>query len=255
MKAAFNELSYGFAFVNGFVAKLPRLQSAPIFPTLLEEGLTAGFDVSLDYAGSPLFLQFKLSDALVRSNASYWVQHLGPYFRFDITNLKISLQHNLLRGLSQFEPDVYYVAPLFFGIADFNNYFLANDIANRSIWVPVSTLPDLVDTDQHQITFVDTKFFAWHSMEYDGHEGDFSAEATIERIRSSLAGTQRRNITREYLLELRDHLEESVRQVGWDALPVFLHDASNAEVVRDIRFMLTTFYNAEMLILREVPSL
>ena len=143
MKAEFNEFSYGFAFLHGFVASHPGLQSAPLLPSLQQEGKIGGFDVALDYPGVPVFVQFKLSEALIRSNVAYWRQHGGPYYRFDVTNLKTSQQHNLLKRLCLTETHVYYAAPLFFQIPEFNGAYLTDDVANQSIWIPVAQLPDL----------------------------------------------------------------------------------------------------------------
>ena len=158
MKATFNEFSYGFAFIKGFLASHPRVRAAPLLPDLRTEGRVGGFDVALDYPGQPVFFQFKVSEALVRSNALFWGQYGRPYFSFDVMNLKRSRQHNLLRHLSRREPFVFYAAPLFIELSDFNNYYLTNDVANHSLLVRVSRLPDLIDTDQHRITSATAHF-------------------------------------------------------------------------------------------------
>lgn len=66
MRPWFSEFSYGYAVTEDIVRSSGPLKAAPAFPSLQEEGSRGGFDVKLDLPASPLFLQFKLSDCMVR---------------------------------------------------------------------------------------------------------------------------------------------------------------------------------------------
>lgn len=65
-----SEFSYGFALTNKLIGVAGEpLRIAPVFPNLVEEGRAGGgYDVHLDLPGFRLFLQFKRSDCMVRSN-------------------------------------------------------------------------------------------------------------------------------------------------------------------------------------------
>jgi len=64
-----SEFSYGFALTNELVG-WGSLNSAPIFPSLIEEGKAGGgYDVYLDRSGFPLYLQFKRAECMFRKNA------------------------------------------------------------------------------------------------------------------------------------------------------------------------------------------
>ena len=250
MKSEFSEYSYGFALTHGLLKGKPTIQVAPHFPSLVEEG-NLGYDVRLDRPSLPLFLQFKLSDYLTRRPAKYWDHYHKPYFRFDITPLTISRQHNLLKDLANKGEEVFYVAPLFWQSTDFNRAFRANQIAGRSIWLPVGKLPKLNDDDPHHITFTGATDPSWHTEDWDLEgtcvEGDFSWQQTDERIESRFEKGELRQVTRDYLVELRQMLISilEVTEDSWSIGP----QADINEVVRETGYLLTTYFGLEMVIL------
>lgn len=65
MKPDISEFSYGFALTNELIDRY-RLRSAgaPEFPSPYKEGKSGGYDVKL--VGIPVFLQFKVSDCMVK---------------------------------------------------------------------------------------------------------------------------------------------------------------------------------------------
>ena len=131
MKSGFSEFSYGFAVTHGLLLNDPNVVKAPHLPSLIEEG-KLGYDVNLEYSGHTLFLQFKLSDYLVRSNALYWDYYKDPYFRIEVTPNRISEQHNLLRQLADEGEDVFYVAPLFNTVMEFDQAFRRNQVGSAA---------------------------------------------------------------------------------------------------------------------------
>jgi hypothetical protein len=84
-----SEFSYGYAVTESLVRQVRYpLQAAPIFPSLIAEGRSGGYDVAIPFSGFPLFLQFKLSDLMVSRTAietkarllepEFYRFHLGP---------------------------------------------------------------------------------------------------------------------------------------------------------------------------------
>lgn len=117
MKSNISEFSYGFAVVNELVNWPGRdLTSAPYFPSLRREA-HLGYDVKLDRPGLPLFLQFKLSDRMVRNNAKEIRDGVFPrnsfFYRMHLRCGQSSTQHHLLLNLEDQGEEVYYVAPAF----------------------------------------------------------------------------------------------------------------------------------------------
>ena len=117
MRSKFSEFTYGFAVVSELAAAL-QCKVAPIFPSLIEEGQAGGgYDVELDAAGIPIYLQFKLSDYM-RTHGAKEANHqtepmVVPYYRFQITSAATSDQHAHLLGLAETFRSVYYTAPSF----------------------------------------------------------------------------------------------------------------------------------------------
>ena|SRR2546425_11388435 len=69
MRADISEFSFGYAVTEALAQRWrPNLTAAPVFPSLLEEG-KVGYDVKLQRRGVPIFLQFKVSERMVRATA------------------------------------------------------------------------------------------------------------------------------------------------------------------------------------------
>ncbi len=170
MKPEFSEFSFGFALSYEIMNGLqPQITGVPLFPSLVQEA-ELGWDVNFKPTGWPLFLQFKLSDHMQRSRARYWSLYGSPYFSIAIRRRDHSQQHNLLKALATFEPEVYYAAPAFYREADFNTAFVSNTMTVQTMFIPLASLPSLDDDDQHHVTFpTNPSGFSWHS----NHRGPF----------------------------------------------------------------------------------
>ena len=258
MKAEFSEFSYGFAVAHGLLKDMPGISAVPHFPSLVEEG-RLGYDVGLDYLGLPIFVQFKLSDYLTDLRAKYWGYYQSPYFRFNVIPLIRSRQHNLLKELADSGKMVFYVAPLFSTVARFDEAFRQNLVARRSIWLPLEKLPGLTDDDSHHITFTGPSGPSWHTEEWNLEgkllEGEFSWQRVYEDITDRFERKELHQMSGDYLYELRETLYGILnRSVPEDSQELSRQPDVN-DVLRDIGYMLTTYFGLEMVVLRSAtPS-
>jgi hypothetical protein len=103
MKPDMSEFSYGYALTESMVATAPSgVSAAPLFPSLQEEGATGGgYDVQIPFVNAIIFLQFKLSDCMIRSSAFECKEHHleAPFYRMHLRSRRHSQQHDLLLDL------------------------------------------------------------------------------------------------------------------------------------------------------------
>lgn len=152
----FSEFSYGFAYTREVVQKCwTAVRGAPVLPSLYDEGRGGGFDVSVGLRGWTYFAQFKRSDFLSRSNARWWHDHGGSYYRFPITRPRHSRQHELLLELERESVFhiVEYVAPRFHTNAELSIHFLRGTVMAKSLRVFPASVGNFVDAQQHYVTF------------------------------------------------------------------------------------------------------
>ena len=220
-----------------------------------------GYDVRLGYRGLPIYLQFKLSDWLSRGRAKYLRYYRRPYYRIPIASRRRSNQHNLLKDLADAgEEHIYYVAPLFHRLEEFNDAYVANQMTQRSNWFPLHGLPRLVDDEEHDVTFNDSSSFNWHTLEGEHYlEGkridlDVSAGRLLATVQGDFERGDLRRIDSEFVRGLRAKLLSGLAEQGVLGLPRLPAEMpSLVDGLRDIRFLLTTFYSVAMVILRRAP--
>lgn len=154
MKPEMSEFSYGFAFTSELITTVgSHLLAAPEFPSLQQEGRSGGgYDVKINY-GSPLFLQFKLSHHLTRTNSKEYGLMGGAYYRWHMHALRHSAQHNLLLELENKGNDVFYIAPAFHQTAELNTHYLAGNIVNESAAFRARDIGALPDDEEHYVVF------------------------------------------------------------------------------------------------------
>lgn len=155
MEPTFSEFSYGYALTQELASgKFGSLLAAPVFPSLVREGRAGGgYDIHLPFVGAPLFLQFKLSHYLHRSNAREWAQYLSPYYRMYVRPLRYSDQHELLVDLASMYIQVYYVAPEFHTVDELNDAYASDNVSSRSAFFNPLDIGLLPTIDQHYLTF------------------------------------------------------------------------------------------------------
>ena len=156
MRPNISEFSYGFAITSELVRSLGSVTVAPVFPSLRAEGNRGGgWDVKLDRAGVPLFLQFKLCDQMIRRScreardASFNV----PCYRMHLRSARLSRQHEMLLDLEGHGQEVYYSAPMFHQAEELNDAFLEGSVRKRSIWIRPSEIGQLPDDRDHHVSF------------------------------------------------------------------------------------------------------
>jgi hypothetical protein len=157
MRPDISEFSYGYALTEEFVHRSGlRITVAPLFPSLIDEGRAGGgYDVHLPFVGFPLFLQFKLTHCMVRSNAQE--VRLGalnaPFYRMHLRPTRHSEQHNLLLDLERNGHAVFYAGPHFHRPEELNQYYMSSSVAANSIFVRPSTIGALPDDEDHHLAF------------------------------------------------------------------------------------------------------
>jgi hypothetical protein len=154
MKPAISEFSYGYALTEEIATGYGgTLRGAPVFPSLIAEGTTGGYDMELPAIGAPLFLQFKLSHYLTRSSALEWSQWNQPYYRMLLRPLRHSRQHNLLCAWEQAGNEVYYAAPTFYQATALNDAYLGRTMVQSSVFFRPQDIGALRDLSQHYVVF------------------------------------------------------------------------------------------------------
>ncbi|MEQ4488140.1 MAG: hypothetical protein AAC993_04860 [Dehalococcoides mccartyi] len=166
MESMFSEFSYGYALTEEIASgKLGPLIGCPIFPSLRSEGnIGGGYDVKIPLVGMPLFLQFKLSHYLSRSNAKEWRDFSRPYYRFYLRPSKYSIQHKLLIDLSHIH-EVYYAAPEFHKNSELSDAYINHQVFEKTAFLDPKDIGYLPDDNLHYIVFC--KYNKWAYLHSD----------------------------------------------------------------------------------------
>jgi hypothetical protein len=256
MKPEMSEFSYGFALTNELIA-LPgaHVVAAPEFPSLQKEGKPGGgYDVKIPF-GSPLFLQFKLSHRLERTNCKEYALMGGPYFRWHLHALRHSAQHDLLMELEGRGNEVYYVAPAFYQTAELNEHYLSKQIVNNSVGFRPGDIGLLPDEDPHYVVF-NSRLAAYRCS-------NDPSPVNALMLGSVLGAPRRQRAT-------RDLDENGVRELGHTFVDVLRQSRSRRSLVghksvdpdavaraidgqptlRTLAFISRTVFDAELLIVR-----
>ncbi|MGP9809872.1 hypothetical protein ACTZWT_00010 [Rhodopseudomonas sp. NSM] len=203
-----SEFSYGFALTHE-LANLAGvgLKAAPIFPSLIEEGKSGGgYDVKLDWVGIPVFLQFKRADCMKLATAKPVNTGAAldlPFYRFPITPNWKSAQHDMLLSLDQGANEVFYVAPRFHLVREFNDAYIATSIVNRSFFIRPSAIGPLGDGDHHVAYDDKTHLVCSEPRRIEAFTGD----ALLRRI------AERLHQTEESLSSVLSNVEGGLRSI------------------------------------------
>lgn len=251
MRSELSEFSYGFA-ITAELRDLfwPWVVEAPIFPTLRSEA-RLGWDVKFPLLARSIFLQFKVADALTRRSAVEWRYYLAPYCRFPLHRLSRSNQHNLLRTLALSGEFVFYVAPRFYRLEEFNGRYRGAMVANESSWIPLLSLPTVSDDQQHHVTYRTGLDVRFASPESEPIRATFDGERWKAYL-SRLLETEEREITIKDLGHLRDTLLDVLGRGGAQykpELPAVVNEPS--QVFKDIAYLTRTFFGAEFVLIHE----
>jgi hypothetical protein len=158
MKVGYTEFSYGYAFTENLIRSSSTAPTgAPVFPNLLQEGLS-GFDVRINFPGVPLFFQYKLPELMRRGTAfeiAKWNWGLTlPFFRISMMRSDVSRQHELLMELEARYPScVFYAAACLRNIGEFDLAYNAAAVAQRSAFFSPTDIGALPDNKVHTIAY------------------------------------------------------------------------------------------------------
>lgn len=259
MKPDFSEFSYGYAVTEELVAHhRASLVAAPLFPSLYDEGKAGGgYDVKIPISGTPVFLQFKLSDQLERKNAK---ENKGgllsiPYFRMHIRPNKHSDQHNLLLALEASGETVYYIAPEFHRPEELNDYYLRSVIvANSAAFTPTDIGP-MPDDEEHYMVFERGSTVAYRCSDrplevtklnlHDGLRSILDAQGVVPRI---LGKRGLRELSQSMLSTLEAsevRLQLRQKTVDIEGVRRILGERSPVE---SASFIARTFFDSELLV-------
>jgi hypothetical protein len=254
MRSFISEFSYGYALTEAF-SFLGDLSAAPVFPSLRQEGQqNGGYDVQIQYSGTILFLQFKLSDCMVRENAAESAALGLPYYRMHIRSLSRSQQHPMLLELERNGNMVFYAAPKFHTAEEFNNAYLGRCIIDNSFFVEPSTIGDITDFDDHYLAFNtanDHGFYSEKPKRLDDEK--IGPEYFVQKVRETVK-TKQKEISPQDEDEIRDEVVGAIS----DAIGKgFWKGISRENLITDRRpilqaaYLARTFIGCEMLILNQ----
>jgi hypothetical protein len=259
VKPLLSEFSYGYALTEELATgAFGPLTGAPIFPSLIAEG-SLGYDVQLPYFGAPLFIQFKLSDKLVRRNAAEAAEFGLPYFRFHLRSRKYSVQHDLLQHLQASGEEVFYAAPLFFSQDELNERYTTRTVFSSSaLFEPLDI--DLPDDEDHYVAFsAGSSFFTRCSESKKRIEKKVSASVVGESAALRLHNKSQR-IDRQFFMRLSRRMLELSR-ANPDSLAIFENrefllrkrnlDAAEAGYAA---FLARSLFGAELFIISRPPE-
>lgn len=255
MRPDISEFSFGYAVTEALAQHWrPQLTAAPAFPSLVEEGQPGGgYDVMLERCGVPIFLQFKLSDCMVRATA-FEVQQgrlTNPFYRMHLRPARHSDQHQMLCDLEATGATVRYVAPMFHRATEFNDAYITGQVLQRSIFLRPSVIGPLPDGGNHHVSFSGRATWWFFSDPRRGEEPldeeKFGAEIHHQvRERGATA------ITPTALNELKASMigivERHRRRVPQREVLDFSRFLTAPDPLRQVGYLSRTFFGAECLV-------
>ena len=216
MTPEMSEFSFGYALTSELIHHYEMaLVGAPRFPTQNEEGKIGGYDVSIPRYGVPLFLQFKRSECLVRTNAAEAARLGVPYYRMHLMAKRFSAQHDLLLDLENGGNEVYYAAPRFHTLKELNKVYLSSCVATQTSFIRPSWISSLPDDKDHYVA-IRSDDHVWLMCSKEPRE--IPSRSSNKVLRSDIkdaAVSRRQKMDNNFFRDLGDRLissyEESVR--------------------------------------------
>lgn len=219
MKPDISEFSYGFALTHELVDSIPGITIAPVFPSLIQEGrVGGGWDVRIESPSDLLFIQFKLSDYMVRPTAWESLQGIVqvPFYRVHLRPSRHSVQHQLLLTLEQSEPNTFYAAPRFYNAQQLNDAFTSRQTAVRSLWIRPSDIGPLPDGDDHHIAIGEDSDEGFFCSKPRRLSGTFHFDALAEQIQRQLRSQSTRARSVDRISDALEAMFSIVSSVGRD---------------------------------------
>ena len=256
MKSEFSEFSYGYAVLDELINWYGSpLDSVPEFPTTVAEA-SLGYDARISADGFALFLQFKVSDCMVKRTAFEATRgHFDPpFYRMHLRRISKSRQHELLIELENDQHFVFYVAPGFHRMLELNNAYFSREIAAKSIWIRPSEIGGLPDTKDHHVSFKLPSNFVRYS-EPKHLQGEYTIKSLITSLQSREHDIERFVLTEQRIENLESRLLDLIRShitgpEGWNIFPREISSTRNIGPIGRIAYLAHTFLDSEFLICR-----
>ena len=260
MKPDFSEFSYGYAVTEELVSlHRASLIAAPMFPSLYDEGQPGGgYDVQIPISGRPVFLQFKLSDQLERTNSKEHKSGLlgVPYYRMHIRPAKHSDQHKLLLDLEASGETVFYIAPEFHLPAELNLFYLSRTVVLNSAAYSPQAIGPMPDADEHYVVFERGAAMGYRCSDEAKEVLKFSLSQGLESVlnqREKKSRTLGESGLRDISQRMLDVLARGEKRIRNRAksidIPGLRKIVDGRSPVESIGYMARTFFDAELLIL------
>jgi hypothetical protein len=256
MKPGFSEFSYGYAVTEDATRRHGHFAVAPKFPSLSEEGKKGGYDVELGTPGIPLFLQFKLSDCMVRGYADEAKRGFlsVPFYRMHLRPLSKSKQHQLLLDLETRGERVYYIAPAFHTEDEFNQAYQKRMVITRSVCIRPKNIGTL-DTSEHYVSFQNSGVkFGYLFSESEGRIAIEHWEDVLNQARAILETTQ--PVLRSTILAIQERMiaildRRLERRINWDE---FLGLRRDENPVRTVASISQIFFDCTLFIVQSTTG-
>lgn len=156
MKCQFSETQFAFGIMSELVKKRGPNKGwkAPYFPTQVKEA-EDGYDVKIRGPIRTIFLQFKIPDKKIKSNAKHWADFNTSYYEFKLRKEHGYSQHNKLIELTQKDKrfSVYYCAPCFSTFNEYELHYNAQTIQANSMFIDCRSLRVINDNETHSICY------------------------------------------------------------------------------------------------------
>lgn len=261
MKPDISEFSYGYALTEALIwdARLPVV-GAPIFPSLIDEGRSGGYDVGLQFQGFLLFLQFKLSHFMTRGTAFEAKQGLMdiPFYRMHLRPARHSRQHAMLLDLEATGEIVFYAAPKFHLPSELNAAYLTRTMIQRSFFIRPTTIGPLPDEWDHHVSFRDG-FPVYLCSEPKKVRGEENSETAFKELHDIIEHNGYKKYDSAVLNKIADQMlsiilryQISLRRATFD--PEHIHKLKDMKPVEKLRYLSRTYFDCEPVVVKPRTS-
>ena len=257
MRPNISEFSYGYAMTDELIHwHGTAITAAPLFPSLYQEGQPGGgYDVALERPGMPLFLQFKLSECMVRRNATEVKGgHFDcPFFRMHLRPRRHSNQHEMLLQLEANGNDVYYTAPAFHELDQLNEAYLQHQVRDRSLWIRPSEIGALEDDGDHHVAFqIPGPQLVCSTPRKIGGPADFASFA--RRVEGDLRRKGKRTSDQKDMEELADvlyRIGQQRKEISEPRKAAIREQLQKRRPIERVAFYASMFFGAQLFLVSE----
>ena len=255
MRPEFSEFSFGYALTESCMRHVREFRPdapPPNFPTTHEER-EVGYDVKMPWAdprgagdrvtgGCFLFLQFKLCQWITRKRAKECkAKKLCPEFlRMPLMRQNRSLQHERLLAWDNGHREVYYAAPRYYKLVEFENVYRRGRMLAESAFIRPRDIGP-IDCRPHCVSFKPQACYGWLFSDPKEVIVSFGIKVIRTIVGNMAVGEARTESVDDVVRELQQFLRElgvphgdvadddpfvllsslSVAHLG--ALPLFIH--------------------------------